>query len=419
MKFRYLLILIWLTMFFFSSCETDSGTWEIIPIPEETYKADVFWSIEIFGSSRYAAPLISEQYCYFPATHIPGGGSNIVKINLDTGSVIWESPRQQYVLTQNLHKIGAYIYKPEDSGYIYVFNDYNGYLAATIMLGENETDAEHYAIKENVPLAVSGHYLFWGNNPDFDGFPRGLMRLDSGEIDFTKAPNEVQLIAPDLVWSKHWQPRISENILCEDGKIYFITRYNTNNSEYPSILTALDIQTNDIVWERNMPLFRGSNSSLVLNGEKIHVIEKNNSCFNKNTGEMIYFNYEETDGPWFLGFSDIALYNNSLYFLTYSYNKDWNEIVSLSADTGGKEWWAYYNGYTSSPQVYGERLYLLNYTGLRVYNTSVNDSTNFIGVDNSFIGDWWSYSFIYKDKFIFVNYPESYGTFYLTAINCK
>jgi outer membrane protein assembly factor BamB len=282
---------------------------------------------------------------------------------------------------------------------IFVFNDSDGTLAATIGLGVDD------AIQSEGTAAVSGHYLFWGNKQG------GLSRLDCGTVDFTADADEIQAITPDLVWNRDWRPKITTNILSEDGKIYFLAGVDSNY-EYASILVALDAETNEVIWERNMPLFAGRNPfSLVLNGGNLHVIDERNFCCDKNTGDMIYIRAVTRE---IRRVSEIESYNNFFYYaVSYYQNVYSSEINALNADTGEIDRWRVFIGDSSTPRFYGERMYVLHETGLRVYNTSVDDSTNFIGVDKSFTGRSRSYTAVYKNMFIFT----SNG--FLTAIKCE
>ena len=396
---------------------------------EKNYKANVLWTREFFSYDNFPVPLIEGQYCYFTATRIPGGGSSISKIDLETGKVLWESERI-WLERNNLadpQKIGAYIYLATNSGFVLVFDDSNGRLAATVMLREYETAAAQIAVRtrfynDRASITASDPYLFWGNAPYSSASPKGLMRLDSREINFSKDPDEVQTIIPELVWSKEWRPQVSTNLFSDNGTIYFLTMSDVYyNPEFVSILTAMDAQTSAIIWERDMTQFKGILPSLILNGNKLHIIDKSNSCYDKNTGDLLYHNNDETMATS----REIVLYNNFLYYLSnyYPYPPEEVEleIVSLNAETGKKEWQAYamYDYVISPPFVNADKLFILNDTGLRVYNTKINSRSNFIGVDSSFKNYKCLNGFAYKDKlFLFVCEYGTLSPMFLIAIQC-
>jgi len=389
------------------------------------YQAKKLWSREIFGENSSLAPLVDGRYCYFPAKNIPGGGSNMTKIDLENGKVQWESSRIISTSVQSLHKIGAYIYQMTEFGYIFVFSDSDGKLAASVRLAEKIEDARYYAGGKYT--AVSGYYLFWGNNLTYTDFPKGLLRFDTRIIDFSKVPDEIQIITPELAWSK--QPRILSNILSEDGKIYFFGESSYNDkSEYIGILTAMDAETNTVIWERNMTMFEYRKPSLVLDGKNFLVIDRNpifvkigedifdvdynNSCHDKNTGDIIFLNYNGSFSPdaYSSDFSEVVLYNNCIYYkANITYNDGDSEIVSLDAETGKLSSRTFYNGLISVPRLYKGKKYVLTSNGLWIDKSKI---------DRSIKGDQWSYTFIYKNSFIF-NSQETYSnSIFLNAVKC-
>jgi len=402
---------IWLLAFFFSACiffpKPD-------PPPEKAYHAEILWEREIKSPS--GNKLIEGQYCYLQAyENYPGGGQNIVKINIETGRVEWESGRIGSGYAEKMQKIGSRIYLPAYSGFIYVYNDSDGKLAATVMLGEDETEAGNNRIGYYSPTAVSGTYLFWGSN--------GLMRLNSELIDFSKAPGEIQAITPELVWSNSWQAQIYLKLISEDRILYFLTK--SYMPENPSVLVAVDAEIGDVIWEREAPHCQGFNNfSLILNDEKLLVVEgviddgvlaeETFSSYDKSTGVPILENISLGKGTGSTWSDTITLYNNRLF-----YSDNW-DLVSVNADTGDLIWsisaWSFLPGndeiyFYSYPLVSDGKVFIMHGTGLRVYNA---DSGKFIGVDKSF-QNWRSHEIaIYEDAYIFFNHRLGY----VTAIRC-
>jgi len=387
------------------------------PPPEKAYHAEILWEREINTVSSVRSPLIVGQYCYYPSReNYPGGRQNIVKINMEeNGRVEWESRGVGYS-SENPQKIGPYIYLPDRSGFIiYVYNDSDGKLAATVMLGT-------VVMRDNgmelfTSAAVSGPYLFWVR----DG---GLMRFDSRLIDFSKAPGATQYIPPEQIWFNPPQTRIFADFILENGTLYFITRYYIYNPnfenvdftpEIPAILIALDAETGDVKWKREAPHCKGVDDNvLVLNGDKLLVVEGAFSSYNKLTGvpilENIPLGYETRS----FRSGRITLNNNRLFYIG-----GWN-LVSVNADTGALIWHISPadGGFSTSPRVNNGQVFILHETGLRVYNA---DTGEFIGVDGSFRGKGkgglqFSYEVaVYKDAYIFFNDNLNY----VTAIRCK
>jgi len=414
-----LIIRICLPALIFCACDLSPSE----PPPEKAYRAEILWEREVKSPSTGTRTLVEGQYCYLPAyENYPGGDSNIVKINIETGRVEWES-RGIGSFSEKPQKIGTHIYVLTYSGFIDVFNDSDGKLAATVMLGEDETEADNN-IGYYCPAAVSGPYLFWGTN--------GLMRLNSELIDFSIPPGEVQSITPELVWSNSWDAQIYLNLVSEDGILYFLTRsYMPGNpiSENPSVLVALNAETGDVIWEREAPHCQGYRDfSLVLNGEKLLVVEVvvngegvNEgifSSYDKSTGVPVLENIPvgNATGSFRYQGQGITLYNNRLF-----YSDPWG-LVSVDADTGKLIWDISASSFIpmfpndqistyfrSSPLVNDGKVFIMHGTGLRVYNA---DTGEFIGVDKSFQRILGAIA-IYKDTHIFLN------RWYVTAIRCK
>jgi|GEM_PF-2753063 len=416
MKLRFAALVLLIPLLF-SSCIFFVAGGNERPIQEKKYTAEILWNREIFSWPGYNLPLVAGVYCYFPADDIPGGGASIVKFNIETGKVIWESERVKG-RPEYPHKIGEYIYQPNNSGLIYIFNDSNGLLAATIMLGEDETEAINNGIWINKYNTVCGNNIYWGNTPNGTEHPRGLKRLDSAKIDFTKEPREVQVIIPELIWSREGSIIIT-NILSENDILYILAR--------PGILTAINAETGSIIWENDISHITIGTFvySLFLYGDKILVIDTNLSCYDKYTGNMIY-ETPELEEPLNNNRLSVTLNNNFIY-----YNDNFfSMIVSLNAGTGEKIWsrdirshyephtpeFYEHHYYESIPRVYGDKLYITSDSGLRVYNAANGE---FIGVDKSF-NTGVIYSVLYNDIMVFFsNYPGEYRIINLTAIRCK
>ncbi|MCL2443393.1 MAG: PQQ-binding-like beta-propeller repeat protein [Treponema sp.] len=417
MKFRFAALVLLIPLLFSSCIFFVVGGTER-PVQEKKYTAEILWNREIFSWPGYNFPLASGVYYYFPADDIPGGGASVVKFNIETGKVIWESERVKGRL-EYPHKIGAYIYQPNNSGLIYVFNDLNGLLAATIMLGEDEPEAINNGIRFNKYNAVSGSNFYWGNTPNGTEHPRGLMRLDSTKIDFTKDPRETQVIIPELIWSREGS-MIATNILSENDILYILESRH-------GILAAIDAETGSIIWENSISQITReiSDCSLFLYDDKILLIGTNLSCYDKYTGNMIYETpkLEEPINNYRLC---VTLNNNYLYYNDNYYSS----IVSLNAETGEKAWSRYIHShyepntpefyehhyYYSFPQVYGDKLYISSNSGLRVYNAANGE---FVGVDKSF-NTGVIHSIIYNDILVFFSIqPGEYRIINLTAIRCK
>jgi outer membrane protein assembly factor BamB len=326
---------------------------------------------------------------------------------------MWESEWVQgYGDDRNPQKIGNHVYQQFESGYVLVLNDSDGTRAATIRMGETEDEADSYAAWMNDHFAALDRYLYWGNRAHLLEIEQGLMRLDTTTIDFNTDPYTVQVIIPELAWSKSWETEV-DTIISENGIIYFLTSSFVDNTHTP-LLAALDAETAQVIWERTIPF----NNSLFINGDKLFVAESSLSCHNKFTGEVLY----EVPVLDSLPYSwRITAHDNFLYG-----NDNTDSIVCIDSNTGKKAWsrsiythhddYSEQHEYNSYPQVYGEKLYMASDTGLRVYK-AVNG--NFIGVDDSFVKETeiW-YTLMYNDILVCIC-GVGYGSLYLIAIKCQ
>ena len=392
------------------------------PAPEKRYNAEVVWVREVLSNSLYgryyfsSPPVVAGPHCYFLANET----SIVVKINLETGKVLWESERVegQY---QGPQKIGGYVYQPSGNGSITVIDDSNGNIAATVMLGEHETEALDNDMRYWNSVTVSGDYLLWGNFPRISDYASGLMRLDSRNIDFTKDPYEAQAVIPELIWSDG-ETQITSQISSGDGIVYFLNM--------AGMLIAMDTETGTVIWEQEVPFSEGRNYSyfpLALYGEKILVMEDNLSCYNKYSGDFIFeiAQFDDADSRPYNDRARFTLHNNFLFYINV-YN---NTIIAVNIDTGEIAWkndvyshydrltqeYYEYHYYGSLAHVYGDSLFVMSDAGLRVYNAA---NGKFAGIDKRIILDD-AYSVLYNDILVFFGYyPEIYGAGHITAIRC-
>jgi len=387
---------------------------------ETNYNAGVQWRREIFGSGVWYSPsIIADGYCYFPAGAIPGGGSNIVKIDLDNGRVLWESKR----FLGNFRSIvnaGNYIFAYMNNiinrdGYVYVIDINNGELAATVKLGETDTEARQNGLTSGNFTVTSSEYIFWGSAASVSPASRGIRRLDTSDVDFDKDPNEVQIIIPDLVWSDN-SSTITSNIIYDNGIIYFIT--------WSGLLVAVDAETKAEKWRQNTPFqLTWSNSVLALYDDKILAMDSKIISYNKNTGELILESDNLVNKPAAISLR-FNLHNNILYYI----DDDQTKVVSVNIDTLEIIWtrdlrehylqsYAGHHTYTSRPHIYNGKVFVTSNTGLRVYNA---DTGAFIGVNTS-VNYSENGSIMYNNKLLVLNYNHNngYTSTFLTAVLCN
>jgi len=394
----------------FGSCVNDNDD-DPVKIPIPSYETKVLWERGMLRVSTDSPPLIEGENLYFPFDYM--GGSSITKINLESGKVLWETDGLWDHDREQLQKIGEHIYFPVETGLVYVLNDSDGKLAATVMLGNNRAEARSNRVAWD-STAASGTSLFWSGPFHRDVPEQGVLRLDTNNIDFSKAPDEIQAIIPDLVWSSQNESYIHANIISDNGTLYFISStYIRSAIQHIPVLIALNADTLEVRWNRKMlHIIDPYYYPLFINGENVIVFDKTISCYNKSTGEPIYENmqlkYNHSD--WIM--KNSTLYNNRLFYTTS------DGIVSINADTGTLAWYtpAEDDIYFDHFQVNKGKMYHLRKDGLYVYNA---DNGNLLGMDNKFKYTYSieQFDLIYKDTVILMN-EQSYG-YYLTAIQCE
>jgi outer membrane protein assembly factor BamB len=315
-----------------------------------------------------------------------------------------------------------------------VYDDNNGALAATVKLGGNDTEAQNNEVHYK-NTAAWGPYLFWGC------LGKGVMRFNTGLIDFTVPPGTEQVILPELAWSDAEKNIPFTNMIAEDGVIYFLTlNRGYHNRTNHAHLVALDAETKTAKWKKSLAHIDGSrDTSLVLNGERLYVIDFAPSCYNKATGAPVF----ETDledvragtqvftdaGPYLRG---ITVYNDKLYYtggmhsLTSSMDPEADparikNITCIDSDTGFPVWGDLVPGGLSiftNVLVQSGKAYVQTDKGLRVYNAATGA---LIGVDKSVKSFGNYHNLLYNGMVIYPN-KESfpYGPYtILTAIKAE
>ncbi|MDR1239697.1 MAG: PQQ-binding-like beta-propeller repeat protein [Treponema sp.] len=418
-------------------------------VEEPFYEKEVVWSAEFDFFTNYGNPFADGKYGYYPANHYQNENrSCIIKMDFETGAVVWTTPPVGHGLTASPFKIGRYVYLPmNDGGAMYVYHDESGALAATVSFGPDETTAKNNG-SISYHVAVSGDYVFWCNSQSDPGYKkRGLMRFDTGLIDFSKNPAEPQAITPRLIWERWHNEKnpmlIATNIAAEDGVVYFLTvTHAYYNPDWVSLLVALDAETGEEKWVRPVPPAYGDRLfSLVPDGERIHVLDMAPCSYNKADGSVIYENDFRTVDITQEGYRDAAwsldgatLSNGKLYYTSGQHEGDYADrpnrkpgsvanILCLDPATGLLVWGALSPGRGSLcgtfPLVSNGKLYIVvPYTGLRVYDA---ETGALLGVDSSvftLIGS--GYNFMYRDMFVFID-EISYDSdkIKITAIRCR
>ena len=408
---------------------------------EPKYQKKVVWSKDLQSLTIWSNPLIEGNICYFPASSIledKGYYSKIIKLDLNTGQTIWETGLIPARYIESPVKIGNKIYVPLNlSGIMLAFSDEDGSHAATVQFGATAWEAWNNGMR-NKHTAVHGSLLIWGNPaPHNDNTnPYGIMSFDTTLIDFNKVPQDVQILIPEPLWGNARKDGIYTNPVVDNGILYFLTFDHRvwGDPTWTSLLIALNIETKAVVWQREAPHMEGDKSfSLLINGEKLYVVDMGPSCYNKYTGEPYYekgWPADITSEPFLYvsGYNrGITLHNNRLYYTngitplaaqSHPGTKYFENILCVDGNTGNMIWGAINPDsctLTNYPVAHNGKAFIVTENGLRVYNDA---NGKLLGVDRSVkSGFAMDHGYIYGDYYIFVHDGEKSKLF--TAIKAE
>ncbi|GHU54643.1 hypothetical protein FACS189442_1190 [Spirochaetia bacterium] len=387
---------------------------------EPPYNKNIVWSFEIESRGNWAENFYHDGYAYiqessnYMGSYAPKTFWRLLKVRLDDGQVMWKTLDMEFSTVDNFIVHNNYVYVPH-GGYLYVYNDNDGALAATVFVGGQGKDMySHYMIGCN-------SYIFWGNiNRDSPG-TTGLIRFDTRDIDFSQPDSTLQTIDPDLVWVSPDDKAIRTNFVEENGTVYFLTAnrdYNIRPGD--GCLVAIDAETLFVKWRKDLSHTDGfRQNSLVLNGDYLHVIDMAPSCYNKNTGAVVYEN-EFVDmtieykisleaSPYLTG---ITLHDNKLYYTTGMHRSTYQagipkelikNIICMEPVTGNYVWGDLVpDGGTirTFPVVVNGKAVIATDNGLRVYDAKTG---KLLGVDKTIKNRGEDANYGYNNLFIFID----------------
>jgi hypothetical protein len=408
---------------------------------EPKYQKKVVWSKDLRCLSVKSDPLIEGNICYFPASSVPENKqyySRIIKLDLNTGQTIWETGLIPSRYIDSPVKVGNKIYVTLNTGDIMlVFSGDDGSHAATVRFGATAQEARDYG-ERNLHTAVHGNLLIWGTVAPHNNATTSyaIMSFDTTQIDFTKAPQDVQIFIPEPLWGNERKDGVYTFPRVDNGILYFLTMDHTvwGDPTWTSLLTALDIATKTIVWQREVSHMNGGMwVSLIINEEKLYVVDMGPSCYNKYTGEPYYekgWPADITSEP-FLYISNytcgITLHNNRLYYTngitplaaqSHPGTKYFENILCVDGNTGNLIWGAINPNsctLTTYPVVHNGKAFIVTENGLRVYDA---DNGKLLGVDKSVKSAFATdHGYIYGDYYIFVHDNDTTKLF--TAIKAE
>jgi len=393
---------------------------------EPVYTPEIVWQTKVNYRLSWAYPFESDGYGYYPeeSTFFSTATSyyaRLVKIDLNNSDIMWKTEDVPARYTDQAQKIGEHIYfSLRGQDIIMVYNDDDGSLAATVSLNQNTPSMYNRNGPRLNHTAVWDKYIFWENSDEKPWDHQGLMRFNTSHIDFDIDPEEEQLIEPELVWRIDWQAGINANIVVKEGIVYFLTSrhwFEGGTVEF-SYLVAVDAVNGAEKWVIKRDHGWGNReNSLVVDGDRLYVIDRNPCCYNRKTGEVIFEKkddvYEYSDAGAEL--QGISFYKDKLYYTTGMHSrthlqdstadpKRVKNIICIDGENGDLVWGDLVPGgatiYTF-PLVNKGKAYVVTDRGLRVYDA---ETGKLLGVDKTVENTGRNHNLLYKDLVIYPDY---------------
>lgn len=416
-----------------------------VPPPEEeelSYVPEIVWTMENEANYRpYEYPRVYGDYIYKILrnrnTDTQGWTTQVMKVHIPTGNEVWRTAKQQGSEASSPYKWNDYVFfhvqydGPSDRKVqMLCFDDSTGQLLATIRLGATSTD-ERRNTSWNGNLVTAEKGLYWGSGRQSDN---GLLYFDPDRINFTIPADTAQVIPPTLVYSTSVNG-IWAQLVQADDVIFFLTHNQFGDSPIPATLFAWDSKTNSLLWKQEIPCTDGGTTNpLLIQGDRIYVIDSSSACFDKQTGELIFLRdmtiidprttFNEGTGVYFVG--PVFHYEGKLYYtnhMTKSTPDSSNipldlvyNLVCVDADDGHVVWknrtpFSKGSSLFTNAIVANGKAYFVTDCGLRVYDAETGE---FLGVDESIRNNGFERSIYHDGLMVFRNYAD--GKAVLTAI---
>ncbi len=382
---------------------------------ESSYTAKILWESNAFvlGSNSNISIEGSSIYVFERTEHRADDDYMLVKLNANTGSVIWQTEPFPMIQLITPKALGNYVYVFIYPSLIYSYNIETGELSTII-----QTDTENSGIEIEWNAIAYENYLYFG----IYGTENYLARLDTTTIERTRNPADVQHITPEVIW----RPALGNYVLAEpvikDNIIYCLS-YCGITSDDPIELVGINMDTKVVVFHKWIDYDKGmERNSLFIHEDIIYVLGESLSAFNLNTGEQIF---KKT----FSGINPLTAPDNEWYAAIFSsrgkiyhkgkiyYTNSYAHVICIDAQTGKLVWKDAVPPAGSlgiNPVIVNDKMYIPYYSGLRVYNTNTG---KLIGVDTSLLSSGSGRSLLYNDYMITVRRDRNTGSGTLVAVD--
>lgn len=431
------IILLITTLILFSSCDLFVNSEKEGELSD--YKSEVIWKLET--NVRYPS-LPGKQYNrYFYTFESGEKGGKISKIDLENGTVVWTTEEGLYSIDTYPIKCRNYIficsiYNDNKSIYnkIHCFSEATGEKLATIKLTDSENWEEIADIYPTLQQfdSYNDEYIYWINNASNKTCNNGIYKIDINKINFSNNPTEEQIIEAEYIFDKKCFDSLNDE---KSGNIVYAKTYSSfGNHIKPIYFYALNMETNELLWEYETDKINGINlnSLYYVNDsesglkDRLYCFDRQIGCYDAKTGEVIWERFqtdEDLQKEHRLGGDHDAgvFYSDGRFYYTTedTCNTSWypeklrNNILCIDAKTG-KYLWSYATDGSlgSRPIVANGKVFVTTYhRGLYVFDAK---SGKLLGVDKTKFTYGHERNGIYNGNVLFFDYHKNdgFGTLY-------
>jgi hypothetical protein len=367
--------------------------------PEQEYSCNVVWQSIPFEQLSYLPWKVVGSDYYAISTHDLKSGKRVVlKFDLDTGNVVWESSADLLYLG-HIEVIEDTVYTINQQGVMYCLDAATGSLVATVKFDQDETLAERKTVWLGDTTSWK-NVLVWGGS--------GLFRFDTAWIDRKKPPAEVQIISPECLYAVPVGTGVAATPAI-DGDVAYCMRTAIHDELGENTIAAYNLATNTLVWERHSNKSTGLVcDGMIVVGDWLYIIDAYGSaCFNKYTGgkdastatgERWVNNCDSGNPYWMFLSADsygqgLWISNGKMYFTNSAHSNTWKylgvpedkakNIICLSLENGSLVWGDMPSNSPSlgtRPIVANGKAYVNAYKSVRVYDA---ETGRLLGVDKT------------------------------------
>ena len=413
------------TILILTLCLALTGCPDPIIETEPLYTAKIAWDSGLF-SNQYATHTVDGDSVFFygcpPDENFTVNVYALTRLDAKTGKLIWHSSLifQEVVHSQPL-VVGNYIYVFVQDNTILAFDRETGeHTATATVIIENE---KWESLEMEWNPAAYQHYIYQGFGGRYASY---FIQLDVYAIDHDGDPNEVQQIAPKVLWALENGSYMNGNPVVHNNIVYTCTW--TPNSQNQVELAGFNITTGERVLYKS---FGGSDDTenanipfpdegaligiktLYINNNFLYHLGTSIVCWDLTTGNQIYRHVFTDDIPNPKMYPARALQavfsNGKVYYTSNSSDTPlgYRNIHCIDATTGKLVW----NTVTkdsdtlrTNPIIAHDRLYSPQYHGLFVFEP---ETGNFVGVDRSFHGSsFLGLNLLYNDYMICIQIDD-------------